>query len=157
MVHLTSTAVSLLSLSGSAIAACHYGTSYFPRGPNVTINTFGYTGLNGPLNWFSLNETTNALCATGRYQSPINLNASIPTASGNSVSFNVSSYPDGAVFENLGGTLEVPSNGTLVVGNTTYKLAQFHFHTTSEHRIDLEYFPMEMHFVLESSCKFPCR
>jgi len=150
MVRLAPAAVALCC-TGSALAACNYGTSYFPREPNVTVRDFGYTGLNGPLNWYDLNKTANKLCATGSRQSPININASIPAPPGSSVSFEVDSYPHGALFENLGVTVEVPANGTLVADNKTYSLAQFHFHTPSEHRIQLEYFLMEAHFVFEAA------
>ena len=37
--------------------------------------------------------------------------------------------------------------GSLVIGDTTYNLLQFHFHTPSEHLIDGARFPMEMHLV----------
>lgn len=155
MVRITATAVAALFYSGTSLAACDYGTSWFPRRPNVTIGSFGYTGLNGPLNWYSLNTTANELCAKGRHQSPINLNSSIPTPPGTDVSFSIENYADGAEFENLGTTVEVPVNGSLELDNTTYSLAQFHFHTPSEHRINLEYFPMEMHFVFASAGKSP--
>jgi carbonic anhydrase len=64
----------------------------------------------------------------------------------------VPDYPSRAEFENLGTNFEVVVNGTLVDGksNTTLNLAQFHFHTPSEHQIDDEFYPMEMHWVFES-------
>jgi carbonic anhydrase len=37
--------------------------------------------------------------------------------------------------------------GELTVGTTTYKLLQFHFHTPSEHELNGEKFPMELHLV----------
>ncbi|KAH6971990.1 alpha carbonic anhydrase [Ilyonectria destructans] len=153
MVQFTSTAASLLALAGAAVAACNYGTSFFPREANVPVGTFGYTGLNGPLNWYGLNKTANKLCAKGRNQSPINLNASIPVSPGKVAAFKVDNYPHGSKFENLGTTVEVPANGTLTAGGRTYSLAQFHFHTPSEHRFELEYFPMEAHFVFQAKDK----
>lgn len=140
-----------LSLAAPVLASCDYGTHLNPRSENVPISTFGYTGLTGPLNWFGLNETANKLCATGKNQSPINLDSSITTAHGSSVTFKVDAYPHGAEFENLGTTVEVPVNGSLVADGKSYKLAQFHFHTPSEHRVDLEYFPMEAHFVFSAA------
>jgi len=70
-------------------------------------------------------------------------------------SFPVVDYPCGAEFENLGTNVEVVVNGTLVDGNsnTTFKLAQFHFHTPAEHRVNSEFYPMEMHWVFESDGK----
>jgi carbonic anhydrase len=55
----------------------------------------------------------------------------------------------------MGSGMEVVMpNGTLVVNGTTYPLAQFHFHTPSEHRINNEYFQMECHFVFETSSTY---
>ena len=58
-------------------------------------------------------------------------------------------YPnvESAMFENLGSTVQVLVNGTLTWEGKTYSLKQFHFHTPSEHRMDEEDFPAEMHFV----------
>jgi carbonic anhydrase len=42
---------------------------------------------------------------------------------------------------------EVESGATLRSNGKSYSLLQFHFHTTSEHRLDGEVFPMEMHLV----------
>lgn len=151
MVASTLTAVFLLSLTSLALATCNYGTSQFPREHNVPVGTFGYNGLDGPLNWFGLNESANSLCATGRRQSPIDLDTTIMKEPGSMFPFKVQDYPQGSTFENLGTTVEVPANGTLHIKDKVYKLAQFHYHTPSEHRIELEYFPMEMHMVFEAT------
>ena len=50
----------------------------------------------------------------------------------------------GAPFENLGSTVEVVVNGTATYNGTTYSLKQYHFHTPSEHRINGEYYPLEV-------------
>ncbi len=43
---------------------------------------------------------------------------------------------------------DVPAGaGTLRVGDATYRLDQFHWHTPSEHWIDGERYPMELHLV----------
>ena len=43
---------------------------------------------------------------------------------------------------------ELPNGGgELTVGGVTYKLLQFHWHTPSEHELNGQKFPMEMHFV----------
>jgi carbonic anhydrase len=56
-----------------------------------------------------------------------------------------------AEFENLGTTVEVIANGTTEFGNKTFNLKQFHFHSPSEHRINEEYFPLEMHMVHQAA------
>ncbi|RFU82100.1 carbonate dehydratase [Trichoderma arundinaceum] len=142
-----------LSLAAPALASCSYGTHLHPREEGVPISQFSYTGLTGPLNWFGLNKTANEACAKGHNQSPIDLDHSIHTIEGKSLCFNVESFPYGAELENLGTTVEVPANGTLKADNKTYSLAQFHFHTPSEHRINSEYFPMEAHFVFSAPDK----
>ena len=92
------------------------------------------------------------MCDKGTNQSPIDIGTSnITITRGSSVSLNIPSYPHGADFENLGTNVEVVVNGTLIDANKTFSLAQFHFHTPGEHRINDEYYPMEIHFVLEAA------
>ena len=52
-----------------------------------------------------------------------------------------------SIFENLGSTIEVLANGTTSFEGTDYRLVQFHMHTPSEHHIDGEYYPLEIHMV----------
>lgn len=117
----------------------------------VTPNSFNYTNLGGPLNWYGLNTTANDACAKGTHQSPIDIGTqTVNYAVAGSVNFTVTNVPS-AKFENLGSGLEVViTNGSLATNNITYPLAQFHFHTPSEHRVNEEYFPMECHFVFET-------
>ncbi len=37
------------AIAGTVVANCAHGTSAFPRLPNVTVSTFGYDALKGPL------------------------------------------------------------------------------------------------------------
>lgn len=127
----------------------------------VKANDFNYTNLGGPLNWYALNTSANEACSKGSHQSPIEIvTDAIDYATVNSLNFTVSTIPS-AKFENLGSGLEVViTNGSLVAKNKTFPLAQFHFHTPSEHRVNEEYFPMECHFVFETegeSLLVPCR
>jgi hypothetical protein len=57
-------------------------------------------------------------------------------------------------FENLGTTIEVIVNGTTKFGGTDFRLKQFHMHTPSEHRVNDEYYPLEVHMVHEGVSKF---
>ncbi|KAK1215308.1 hypothetical protein PQX77_022099 [Marasmius sp. AFHP31] len=138
-------ATQILSVQGS----CLHGTSLLRRQVNngqVKVASFGYQEEAGPLMWSFLNGN-NTACRLGRDQSPINLNASVI----GSPSVNVSiPWTREAVFENLGSTLEVVNvTGTTTFNNTQYNLRQFHFHTPSEHRLNGEYYPMEMHMLSE--------
>ncbi|TEA15522.1 Carbonic anhydrase [Colletotrichum sidae] len=150
----------ILPFAALASAMCNHRTSLYKRATEgaegaVPIATFDYNDLKGPLNWHS-HSNESSLCATGKQQSPINLNdTSANLVKGSSLEFNVPGMPGGAVFENLGSTLEVVAdNGTLLRDGRLYNLKQFHFHTPSEHRVDSEYYPMEVHFVFEADAEF---
>ncbi|ERS95377.1 hypothetical protein HMPREF1624_08255 [Sporothrix schenckii ATCC 58251] len=151
MVRISHIAAFAASLS-AASASCLSGTKLAARAADgtVAVSKFNYTGAGGPLNWYSLNTSANSACSRGKFQSPIDIvTQAIGYASTASLNFSVPAVAS-AKFENLGTNVEVVINGTLVTSNLTYALAQFHFHTPSEHRIDEEYFPLEAHFVFES-------
>ncbi|KAI5778742.1 alpha carbonic anhydrase [Geopyxis carbonaria] len=155
------------ALAHTAHGSCIHGTSLHRRAEGaVEISNFGYTGLLGPQNWASL-ATENLKCSTGTTQSPINIEPSnaavrLVTAAANSTSptnttaaavtlaVDIPSV-ESAEFENLGTTVEVIVNGTTTLNGAAFALAQFHFHTPSEHRIAREYFPLELHMVHEST------
>lgn len=143
---------SILSFATAVSASCLHGTSLLPRSADgiVDVNSFNYTNTGGPLNWHGL-DSANSACAAGNRQSPIVIETDdIDYASAKDVHFHVPSVNE-AKFENLGSGLEVVlTNGTLTTKQGSYKLSQFHFHTPSEHRINDEYYPMEVHFVFES-------
>jgi carbonic anhydrase len=141
----------LLACVTNVAGNCAYGTKDFPREQQVAVSKFGYDYLQGPLNWYGLNKSTNLLCNTGKNQSPIILDSGIPTVAGSSIRVSIPDYPKGAEFENLGTNVQVIVNGSMVDNGKTYNLAQFHFHTPSEHRIASEFYPMEGHFVFQTS------
>ena len=57
-------------------------------------------------------------------------------------------------FENLGTTIEVIVNGTTTVAGSDFQLVQFHMHTPSEHHVNGEYHPLEVHMVHQVVGKF---
>ncbi|KAJ5980215.1 hypothetical protein N7481_007513 [Penicillium waksmanii] len=144
---------SILTFVAAASASCLRGTSLLPRSADgkVAANSFNYTNTGGPLNWYGL-DSANSACSKGKNQSPIVIDTEdIDYAKASDIHFHVP-HANAAKFENLGSGLEVVlTNGTLTTKDNSYKLAQFHFHTPSEHRINDEYYPMEVHFVFESS------
>ncbi|RLL97204.1 hypothetical protein CFD26_105337 [Aspergillus turcosus] len=144
----------ILPLIASASASCLYGTSLLPRSADGTVDvaSYGYTNTGGPLNWHGLDKSKSSACAKGKNQSPINIvTADIDYAAAKSVRLNIPNA-DSVRLENLGTGLQVAlTNGTLVTPQGRYTLAQFHFHTPSEHRINEEYYPMEAHFVFENT------
>ncbi|KAF8250403.1 carbonic anhydrase [Wilcoxina mikolae CBS 423.85] len=141
----------LLLLLPAVHSSCIHNTHLYPRassGP-VEISTFSYLGASGPLNWASLSPS-NSACSTSRTQSPINLTNATSTLLPSPPAISIPSLPS-AEFENLGTTVEVICTGTTTLAGTEFKLKQFHLHSPSEHRINEEYFPLEMHMVHESS------
>ncbi|RAK81774.1 carbonic anhydrase [Aspergillus fijiensis CBS 313.89] len=91
---------------------------------------------------------TNAACDLGTQQSPIAIDSKTATLiDPSTVSLGIPEA--GRVeFENLGYTLEVMlPNRALTAQGKPYTLAHFHFQTPSEHRLDEEHYPLEVHFV----------
>jgi carbonic anhydrase len=116
-----------------------------PKAVSATT-PFGYTNRLSALNWQNL-DPAYALCATGIYQSPIDLNSTIPFAPANPKSDLTSPHP---ILQNTGVLVEVayPSvNGTTCYANRTWQIDNFHFHTPGEHRVLMEFFPAEIHIV----------
>ncbi|KAK1230820.1 hypothetical protein PQX77_006092 [Marasmius sp. AFHP31] len=135
----------------SARASCSHGTTLLRREVNdgkVKTSPFGYDDETGPLVWAGM-DPNNTACHAGHAQSPIVLNTSTPNAPPVTVMFHSAHEVE---LENLGSTLEVVGvNGTANFQGRDYHLKQFHFHTPSEHRLNGEYYPLEMHMVHEST------
>lgn len=105
---------------------------------------FSYLGLTGPVDW---NQFSQA-CGDGKTQSPINVVSTMQTSSYGDTGNYADIGAAGFNFTNTGHTVEVFYKGQpAVLGGVEYELQRFHFHTPSEHRLDNEWFPMEVHFV----------
>ena len=135
-------------------ASCIHGTTMYKHAlsKRADIGKFGYTDRLSPINWANL-FPENAACATSLNQSPINLDDTIQFAK----EVPKIDFPlvDNMTLLNIGTTVEVEfdgdgGGGTTSIGNQTFRLNQFHFHTPSEHRVNGEYFPVEMHMVHEN-------
>ena len=123
----------------------------------ILINTsaddihWGYSGDEGPAHWAELSPDYS-LCADGSAQSPIDIRAASELDLVD-IDFN---YGETArdlearhSIYNNSHTIQVnAAQGSHIVYNgLTYDLLQFHFHAPSEHTIDGEAAPMEIHFV----------
>lgn len=108
--------------------------------------------------WGSIHDETQtnapmmypfAECSIGQHQSPVDLGKAQNEGTLNTLRVNYSD--DKPVFFNSGHGIQVNSsdtyNGQLKIGNDSYPLIQYHFHAPSEHVINGETYPAELHFV----------
>lgn len=124
-----------------AIAACAAAPAHAQH--------WGYEGHEGPEHWQDLDPNW-AVCAAGQQQSPINLTHALHAGLG-APEIEWAEETAGVVVDN-GHTVQVnvENAGGITLGDTYYRLLQFHFHAASEHTIDGEHAPMEVHFVHQS-------
>ena len=109
---------------------------------------WGYTGTIGPDSWGELNPAY-AQCSSGQNQSPINLVGATPSAL---PEINFDYKPSTINLENNGHSIEwrYDRGSSIGLGGTQYELIQLHFHAPSEHVVNGEHFPMELHIVHET-------
>lgn len=111
-----------------------------------------YTGPRGAAHWSSL-APEYGVCNTGKEQSPIDIRHTIKTDLP-ALRFE---YKSGALryLVNNGHTIRVnyhsPGSGDfLVVGDTRYRLTQFHFHRPSEELVHGKQYDMVLHLMHQS-------
>lgn len=119
---------------------------------------WGYEGAEGPGHWAELSAEF-AACASGREQSPIDLtNASEVTG----VQFERVIGELIVDFEQRSKILDLIDNGHTIqvtpdadvgvlIEGVRFGLAQFHFHSPSEHAIEGVRYPLEAHFVMSNA------
>ncbi len=111
---------------------------------------FGYAADEGPDHWGDL-DPSFSLCKTGSKQSPIALPAK---TSADATAFARPSYaPIPLAILNNGHTVQVKNTAaaSVTIAGVKYDLAQFHFHSPSEHTIGGKQFDLEMHLVHKSA------
>jgi len=119
---------------------------------------WGYAGEEAPKHWGSLSPEF-ATCDTGTEQSPIDLTGAVPIEDagiqrrlGEAV-LTVAQRAQVMDLVDNGHTVQVTNDipMSIELGGNLYELAQFHFHAPSEHTIDGEHAPLEVHFVHKSA------
>jgi len=128
------------------------------HGPAEHEPHWGYEGKEAPRYWADLSPHF-LLCREGTQQSPIDLtgavsieNAGIERRLGKAVLDDEQRLKAMDLVDNghtIQVTIDTPVSTDL--GNERYELVQFHFHAPSEHTIDGEYAPLEVHFVHQSA------
>jgi carbonic anhydrase len=108
---------------------------------------WAYEGEAGPEHWAELSPKYEK-CGTGTRQTPIDLASSEVVPMGlEDVEFQYATAEASVV--NNGHTVQVnvAEGNAIVLDGVSYGLAQFHFHTPSEHTIDGASYPLELHLV----------
>jgi carbonic anhydrase len=129
--------VSFLALS-SFVAAAVFASEHKPH--------WTYEGDKGAAQWGELDGAQT--CGLGKKQSPIDIkDANAKPAALPTLQFKYGKVSPSIV--NNGHTVQVnvPAGNTLLVGDQTYELLQFHFHTPSEERVNGKQTAMVAHFV----------
>ena len=110
--------------------------------------TWGYEGVTGATQWAEL-APENALCASGKNQSPVNIDTTNATnIDQDALEFDYSMLiPD--KIKNNGHTIQIDMGmgNTVKIDGKTFELKQFHFHSPSENTVNGKSFPFEAHFV----------
>jgi carbonic anhydrase len=119
---------------------------------------WGYEGEGAPAHWGSLSPDF-ATCDSGVEQSPIDLTNAVPIDEagierhlGEAV-LTVGQRARVMDLVDNGHTVQITNDvpQSIELGETLYELAQFHFHSPSEHTIDGEHAQLEIHFVHKSA------
>lgn len=132
-------------LAGSAIAllsACQDNQKVLPSCDGAH---WEYAGIDGPGHWQDLCVGYGA-CA-GTVQSPVDLGEHTDDATLSAIVSNYSGTQT-HIFNN-GHTLQFnqDAGSSITFEGQTYDLLQFHVHTPSEHTLNGQYYPMEIHLV----------
>lgn len=119
---------------------------------------WGYSTENGPETWSQLSESYQT-CSTGTTQSPIDLDTDKKTVQGQKqfpaqdptlAPAPIFHYrPMDLTILNTGRTIQVKGDrhNFIELAGDRFTLQQLHFHHPSEHRLNGDRFPMEMHLV----------
>ncbi len=114
------------------------------KGDNHSLH-WSYQAKTGPDNWGKL-ATEFATCASGRNQSPINIDGT--THASLKPLKSIQKFPAKDIVNN-GHAIQVnfKEGNMLVLDSAAYQMEQVHFHTPSENTIHGKIFPLEAHFV----------
>ena len=106
---------------------------------------WSYEGDTGPDRWGGL-DPSFAVCDSGVQQSPVDLTGAIPAGGGD---LEIQWEPTDAQVVDNGHTIQVDmaAGSSITLERRRFSLLQFHFHLPSEHTVEGESSPMEVHFV----------
>lgn len=110
---------------------------------------WSYEGETGPEHWGSLSPDY-ALCSQGQSQSPIDIDDAVDADLAN---LELHYAPTPVEIVNNGHAIQVnyAPGSYMTLDGVRYDLAQFHFHSPSEHTVDDDHAAAEMHLVHKSA------
>ena len=133
-------------IAGSWLLAAALGCTAAPEASAPRAH-WSYEGDTGPSHWGELSPEYE-LARNGKRQSPVDI---VPSqAEPKDAPPILPGYHDTSLeILNNGHTIEDDDHGggSLTIDGHEYRLAQFHFHSPSEHTVDGRHFPMELHLV----------
>ncbi|GMY25238.1 alpha carbonic anhydrase 1, chloroplastic [Fagus crenata] len=137
-----------------AIALFLVGTSAQDH-PEEELNSisFGYSGTNGPEKWGSLSPLFNE-CSSGKTQSPVDILMDKVVRNKNLKPLSTDYSPANSTLVNNGfnvGMRYEGDVGVLIADGKNFSLKQVHWHSPSEHRINGEQYPTELHMVHQAA------
>lgn len=119
----------------------------------INSSHWSYEGETSPEHWGEL-DLANSACVNGSEQSPINIEFSQVENEKAAEDLQINYEPTSFSLMNNGHTVQANaasgSNSILIEGRE-YRLAQFHFHTPSEHQFNGKNYEMELHLVHKDS------
>ncbi|MBT2758473.1 carbonic anhydrase family protein [Mesobacillus foraminis] len=110
---------------------------------------WSYEGDTGPEHWGEI-DPANSACVNGSEQSPINIEFSQVQTKKAAEDLHINYQPALFTIMNNGHTVQanaVDDGNSVMIEGKEYKLAQFHFHTPSEHQFNGQNYEMELHLV----------
>lgn len=120
-------------------------------GQEVHPPHWGYSGDASPKDWGKL-DPNFAACGNGARQSPIDVRTkSLHPVDLPALQFNYNPVPLSVIDNGHTVMVNYARGSTLVVGDHTYTLQQFHFHHPSEEHINGKSYPLEAHLVHEDA------
>lgn len=146
-------AMLLISVVGACSQQTAKGEQVTDKNTKATENEsahWSYEGETSPDHWGELDPAANIACVNGSEQSPINIEFSQVETVGGEEDLQINYEPTSFSLMNNGHTVQanaVSGSNSILIEGKEYKLAQFHFHTPSEHEFNGKNYEMELHLV----------
>ncbi|KXG27755.1 alpha carbonic anhydrase 7 [Sorghum bicolor] len=143
--------VSSRALIGLLAAASSLAVALSDGG--ATLFSYGAGKPDGPENWAKLSPAYK-MCGQGKQQSPIDIvtKQAVPNANLDTLNRTYAAVPATLINDGHDIKLEFGSKvGTLTVNGKVFSLDSLHWHSPSDHTINGQRFPLELHLVHKSA------